>query len=65
MDKPTPQVGDKVTSRPQAFNRCTGVVTAVIPARTDRVAGVAVYCGGYESKWLALDDVVILGKYRP
>ena len=54
------KVGDKVRSKPSAFTRVTGTVTALHAAtKHGHSACASVYTGGYESVKVPLTDLVL------
>lgn len=53
------KVGDKVRTKPNAFQRVAGFVVAVHPETVHgHSACASVYCGGYESVKVPLSDLV-------
>ena len=54
------KVGDKVRTKPNAFQRVAGFVVAVHPETVHgHSACASVYCGGYESVQVPLSDLVL------
>ena len=53
------KVGDKVRTKPSAFQRIAGFVVCVHPATNQgHSACASVYCGGYESVKVPLADLL-------